>query len=334
MEAVLIEFQRPKRLECEKETLTPTYGRFIAEPLERGFGTTMGNALRRVLLSSLKGAGVTAVQIEGAYHEFSSIHGVVEDVSDIILNIKELKLKKHVEQPVNMYLNTEGEKVVTAADIETGPDVEILNPELQIANMNKDGKLNMELVVKTGRGYVPAEENIEEGMTTQMIPIDAVFSPVIKANFVVEKTRVGFSTDYDKLILEVHTDGSINPEDAIAQGAKILKDHLQIFINFEEKEELEVDEVDEDKLKMAQNLTRSVEELELSVRSANCLKNADIKTIRDLVQKTEQEMLKTRNFGRKSLNEIKEILVGMNLALGMDLEELDLPELQEEPSNN
>ena len=334
MEAVLTEFQKPKKLECEKETLTPTYGRFIAEPLERGFGTTMGNSIRRVLLSSLHGAAVTAVQIEGAYHEFSSIHGIVEDVSDIILNIKELKLSKYVEQPVNMYIHSEGEKVVTAADIETGPDVEILNPDLQIATLNKDGKLNMELVVKTGRGYVPAEDNIEEGMPTQMIPIDAVFAPVNKANFVVEKTRVGFSTDYDKLILEVHTDGSINPEDAIAQAAKILKDHLQIFINFEEKEEPEVDEVDEDKIKMVQNLARSVEELELSVRSANCLKNANIKTIHDLVQKTEQEMLKTRNFGRKSLNEIKEILTAMNLVLGMNLEEMELPELEEEPAAN
>lgn len=329
MEALLSEFQKPRRLECEKETLTPTFGRFIAEPLERGFGTTLGTSLRRMLLSSLWGAAVTAVQIEGVYHEFSTIPGVLEDVSDIILNVKELKLKKHVEPPITMHLRAEGGQTVTAASIETGPDVEILNPEQHIATLSKDAKLTMELMVRTGRGYVPAEQNVTDGMPAQMIPIDAVFSPIRKANFIVEKTRVGFSTDYDKLILEVNTNGSISPEDAIAQAAKILKDHLQIFINFEEKEEPQAHRVDEEKLKMAQNLSRSVEELELSVRSANCLKNADIKTIRDLVQKTEQEMLKTRNFGRKSLNEIKEILTEMSLTLGMNLEEFDLPEIEE-----
>ncbi len=330
MDALLLNFQKPRRLECEKETLTPTFGRFVAEPLERGFGATLGNSLRRVLLSSLSGAAVTAVQIEGVYHEFSTLPGVLEDVSDIILNIKEVKLKKHTENFVTMHLEAEGEKVVSAVDFETGPDVEVLNPEQHIATLNKEGKLNMELLVKDGHGYVPAEQNIDDGMPAQMIPIDAIYSPVRKANFKVEKTRVGFSTDYDKLILEVSTDGSISPEDAIAQAAKILKDHLQIFINFEEKEEAPVPEIDEEKYEMARNLARSVEELELSVRSANCLKNADIKTISDLVEKTEQEMLKTRNFGRKSLNEIKEILKEMNLTLGMNLEEFDLPEIEEE----
>lgn len=330
METLLSTFQKPKKLECEKDSLTDVFGRFTAEPMERGFGTTLGNSLRRVLLSSLQGAAVTAVQIEGVYHEFSTMPGVMEDVSDIILNVKELKLKKHVEQPVSIFLNVEGEKVVTGADIETGPDVEVLNPEQHIATLNKDGKLHMELLVKTGRGYVPAEQNIDDGMPAQMIPIDAVFSPICKANYKVEKTRVGFSTDYDKLILEVHTNGNIHPEDAIAQAAKILKDHLQIFINFEEKEEAEGAEVDEEKLILATNLAKSVEELELSVRSANCLKNANIKSIRDLVQKTEQEMLKTRNFGRKSLNEIKEILAEMNLTLGMNLEEMALPSIEEE----
>lgn len=330
MDALLLNFQKPRRLECEKETLTPTFGRFVAEPLERGFGATLGNSLRRVLLSSLSGAAVTAVQIEGVYHEFSTLPGVLEDVSDIILNIKEVKLKKHTENFVTMHLEAEGEKVVTAVDFETGPDVEVLNPEQHIATLNKEGKLNMELLVKDGHGYVPAEQNIDDGMPAQMIPIDAIYSPVLKANFKVEKTRVGFSTDYDKLILEVSTDGSISPEDAIAQAAKILKDHLQIFINFEEKEEAPAPEIDEEKYEMARNLARSVEELELSVRSANCLKNADIKTISDLVEKTEQEMLKTRNFGRKSLNEIKEILQEMNLTLGMNLEEFDLPEIEEE----
>jgi DNA-directed RNA polymerase subunit alpha len=330
METVSTAFQKLKRLECEKDTLTPTFGRFFAEPLTRGFGTTLGNALRRVLISSLQGSAVTSVAIEGVYHEFSTIPGVLEDVTDIILNIKELKLKKYVDHPITMHLSVEGEKDVTASDIDTGSDVEVLNPEQPIITLNKEGKLDMELVVKTGQGYVTAEDNKDNDVSTQMIPIDAIFSPVRQANFIVEKTRVGHSTDFDKLILEVYTDGSVSPEDAIAQAAKILKNHLQLFINFEEEEEPEVPEVDEEKLKMATDLARSVEELELSVRSSNCLKNAEIQTISDLVQKTEQEMLRTRNFGRKSLNEIKEILTEMNLSLGMDLDELELPEIKEE----
>ncbi|RMF85084.1 MAG: DNA-directed RNA polymerase subunit alpha [Nitrospinota bacterium] len=323
------EFQKPKWIECDRETLTDTYGKFIAEPLERGFGITIGNALRRVLLSSLEGAAITSVQIEGIYHEFSTIPGVREDVTEIILNLKELRLKLHVDHPKEIYIKAEGEQEIRGSDIITDADVEILNPEQHIATLNRDGKLNMTMVVKKGRGYVPAELNAEEGMPAQAIPIDAIFSPIRKANFRVENTRVGQSTDYDRLVMEVYTDGSIHPEDALARAAKILKDHLQIFINFKEEEEPEVSEVDEERLKMIENLNRSVDELELSVRSYNCLKNANIRTIRELVQKTEAEMLKTRNFGRKSLNEIKEILSGMGLSLGMDLSEIEALEAKE-----
>lgn len=323
MKTMWNEFQKPKRIECDQETLTNYYGKFIAEPLERGFGITIGNALRRVLLSSLQGSAITSVQIEGIYHEFSTIPGVREDVTEIILNLKELRLKLHADHPKEIYIKAEGECEIRGKDIITDADVEILTPDLHIATLNRDGKLNMTMVVKKGRGYVPAEQQVEEGMPTQAIPIDAIFSPIRKVNFRVENTRVGHSTDYDRLLIEVHTDGSIYPEDALAHAAKILKDHLQIFINFREEAEPEVSPVDEERLKMLENLNRSVDELELSVRSYNCLKNANIRTIRELVQKTESEMLKTRNFGRKSLNEIKEILGNMGLSLGMDLSAID-----------
>jgi DNA-directed RNA polymerase subunit alpha len=317
------EFQKPKRIECEQETLTNHYGKFIAEPLERGFGITIGNALRRVLLSALQGAAITSVQIEGVYHEFSTIPGVREDVTEIILNLKELRLKLYANHPKEIYIKAEGEGVIRGKDIIADADVEILNPDLHIATLNQDGKLNMTMVAQKGRGYIPAEQLVEEGMPAQAIPIDAIFSPIRKVNFRVENTRVGQSTDYDRLIMEVHTDGSIHPEDALAHAAKLLKDHLQIFINFREEEEPETAPVDEERLKILDALHRSVDELELSVRSYNCLKNANIRTIRELVQKTEAEMLKTRNFGRKSLNEIKEILSGMGLSLGMDLSTID-----------
>ena len=314
-------FIKPKRLEADKKTLTNTYGKFVAEPFERGFAKTIGNALRRHLLSSIQGAAVTAVKFDGVYHEFSTIPKVREDVSDIILNIKELMIKLNVDQPKTIFIHAEGKGEVRAKDIKADADVEILNPEHLIATLDKGGKLDFEMLIKKGRGYIPAERNTEEGMPIQMIPIDSIFSPIKKVNYTVENTRVGQSTDYERLILEVWTNGAIKPDDAIAHSAKILKDHLQIFINFEEEVEVKGPQVDEKKLKTVTNLKRSVEELELSVRSYNCLKNENIKTIADLVQKTDQEMLKTRNFGRKSLNEIKEILAEMGLSLGMNLDE-------------
>ncbi len=312
--------QKPKRLECELETLTSTYGKFFAEPLERGFGLTVGNALRRILLSSIEGAAVTAIRVSGALHEFSTIPGVKEDLTDIILNIKGLRLKLNVEHPKTIYLKASSEGEVRAAHITVDPDVEILNPDLHIATLDKDGKLEVEMEVRHGRGYVPAERNKREGQPVDAIAIDSIFSPIRKVNFLVEDTRVGQVTDYNKLILEVWTDGSVLPQDAIAYAAKILKDHMSIFINFEEEPEGEGVAVDEEKAQVLEHLNRSVDELELSVRSANCLKNSSIRYIYELVQKTEAEMLKTKNFGRKSLNEIKEILAGMGLTLGMKLE--------------
>ncbi len=313
-------FQKPKRLECELETLTSTYGRFFAEPLERGFGLTLGNSLRRVLLSAIEGAAVASVRINGVLHEFSSVPGVKEDVTDIILNLKQLRLKLNVDHPKTLTLKAVGEGEVRASQITPDPDVEILTPDLYLCTLDKDGKLDMELEVRHGRGYVPAERNKREGMPVDAVPIDALFSPIKKVNFLVEDTRVGQATDYNKLILEVWTDGSVLPQDAVAYAAKILKDHLTLFINFEEEPEQEEEHVDETRDRLIENLSRSVDELELSVRSANCLKNSNIRHIFELVEKTESEMLKTKNFGRKSLNEIKEILQGMNLSLGMKLD--------------
>jgi DNA-directed RNA polymerase subunit alpha len=324
---MLSEFQMPKRIEVDRPTRTNFYGHFTAEPFERGFGTTVGNALRRVLLSSLDGAAVTFVQIEGVYHEFSAIPGVREDVTDIILNLKELLLKLHGHGPKVISIQAEGECEVTGADVLTDPDIEVLNPELHIATLNKDGKLNLHMTVRKGRGYVPAEMNVDEEMPAQAIPIDAIFSPVQKVNFTVENARVGRRTDYDKLVLEVTTNGSITPEEAVSQAAQILRDHLEIFVNFKEETRPEMPTVDVDHVHLLDNLKRSVDELELSVRSYNCLKNANIRNIGELVQKTEAEMLKTRNFGRKSLNEIKEILETLGLSLGMKLDDEVLAEL-------
>jgi DNA-directed RNA polymerase subunit alpha len=315
-------FTKPKRLECELETLTSTYGKFFAEPLERGFGLTLGNALRRVLLSSIEGAAITSVRIGGVVHEFSTVPGVKEDVTDIILNLKQLRLKLNADHPKTLTLKAAGEGEVRASQITSDADVEILTPDLYVCALDKDGKLDMELEIRHGRGYVPAERNKREGMPVDVIPIDAIFSPVRKVNFQVEDTRVGQATDYNKLILEVWTDGSVLPQDAVAYAAKILKDHLAIFINFEEEAETQEEAVDEVRERMVENLSRPVEELELSVRSANCLKNSNIRHIYELVEKTEAEMLKTKNFGRKSLNEIKEILATMGLSLGMKLEGL------------
>lgn len=313
---------RPKRLEVEKETLTPFYGKFIAEPLERGFGITIGNSLRRILLSSLQGAAITSVRIEGVLHEFSTIPGIREDVTEILLNIKEVRLKLHTEGPKLIRVKAEGPKELKAGDIITGDAVEILNPDHYLATLSRDAKLSMEMVVKMGRGYVPAERNKDETQPIGTIPIDAIFSPIKKVNYTVTNARVGQITDYDRLTLEVWTDGSIYPEEAVAQAAKILKDQLSIFITFEEEEEEETSQTEEqsEAEKFNENLFRSVDELELSVRSQNCLKHANIKLIGDLVQKTEQEILATKNFGRKSLNEIKEILASMGLSLGMKLE--------------
>jgi DNA-directed RNA polymerase subunit alpha len=317
----------PKRIDVDRATRTNCYGRFTAEPFERGFGTTVGNALRRVLLSSLEGAAVISVQIEGVYHEFSAVPGVREDVTDIILNLKELQLKMHGYGPKIITIQAEGEGAVTGADILTDSDIEVLNPDLHIATLNKDGKLNAQMTVKKGRGYVPAEMNVDEEMPAQAIPIDAIFSPVQKVNFIVENARVGRRTDYDKLALEVTTNGSLTPEEAVSQAAQILRDHLEIFVNFKEETRPEMPTVDMDRVRLLENLKRSVDELELSVRSYNCLKHANSRNIGELVQKSEAEMLKTRNFGRKSLNEIKEILETLGLTLGMKLDDEVLAEL-------
>ncbi len=313
---------RPKRLEVEKETLTPFYGKFTAEPFERGLGITIGNSLRRLLLSSLQGAAITSIKIDGVLHEFSTIPGTKEDMTEIILNLKEVRLKLHTEGPKTIRVKAEGPKVLKAGDILTGDAVEILNPDHYIATLSRDAKLSMEMVVKMGRGYVPAERNKEENQPIGTIPMDAIFSPIKKVNYTVTNARVGQITDYDKLTLEVWTDGSLNPEEATAHSAKILKDQLSIFITFEEEEEAEMSysEDEEEKEGVNENLLRSVDELELSVRSANCLKHANIKLIGDLVQKTEAEILATKNFGRKSLNEIKDILAEMGLSLGMKLD--------------
>jgi DNA-directed RNA polymerase subunit alpha len=311
---------RPKRLEAEKETLTPFYGKFIAEPFERGFGITIGNSLRRILLSSLQGAAITSVKIDGVLHEFSTVPGVKEDATEIILNLKEVRLKLHTEGSKTIRVKAEGPRDLRAGDIITSDAVEILNPDHHIATLTRDAKLSMEMVVKTGRGYVPAERNKEENQPIGTLPIDAIFSPIRKVNYTVTNARVGQITDYDKLTLEVWTDGSLNPEEAMAYAAKILKDQLSIFITFEEEEETEGAKDQEETEGLNENLFRSVDELELSVRSANCLKHANIKLIGDLVQKTEAEILATKNFGRKSLNEIKEILAEMGLSLGMKLE--------------
>ena len=319
---------RPKKLQAETELLTNTYGKFYAEPFERGFGTTLGNSLRRVLLSSLQGGAITSVKIKGVLHEFSAIPGVTEDVTDIILNLKGVRLKMHGQDSRIIRIVHKGEGVIKAGDIVTDPNVEILNPEHHVATCSKDANLEVEMVVKMGKGYVPADRNRDEKAPVGTIPIDAIFSPINKVNFVVTNARVGQITDYDKLTLEVWTDGSVRPEDAVAYAAKILKEQLTIFINFDEEAELVEDmEPEEEREKFNENLYRSVDELELSVRSANCLKNAGIKLIGELVSRTEAEMLKTQNFGRKSLNEIKDILGEMGLSLGMKLENFPDPEI-------
>jgi DNA-directed RNA polymerase subunit alpha len=314
-------FQRPKRLEFERDTLTDRFGRFYAQPFERGFGTTIGNALRRVLLSSIEGAAITAVRIDGVLHEFSPIPGVVEDATDIILNLKQIPLKLHVDQ--TLYLKVDKAGVVRAKDIDADADVEILEPEAHIATVSDGGKLHMELRLKRGRGYVSADKNFDEDLGIGWIPVDSVHSPVKKVNYLVEAARLGQTTDYDKLTVDVWTNGSVTALDAVSLAAKLIRDHMNIFVNLEDAGD-QAQEAQADVPRagsLNENLDKSVEELELSVRSYNCLKNANIRTIRELVQKTEAEMLKTKNFGRKSLNEIKEILHTMGLSLGMRLDQ-------------
>ena len=319
---------RPKKLQVETESLTNTYGKFFAEPFERGFGTTLGTGLRRVLISSLQGAAIVSVKAKGVLHEFSAIPGVTEDATDIILNLKGVRLKVHGNESRMVRIVQKGEGVVKAKDIITDNNVEILNPEHHIATCSKDANLEMDLMVKVGKGYVPADRNRDEKAPVGTIPIDAIFSPISKVNFTVTNARVGQITDYDKLTIELWSDGSVKPQDAVAYASKILKDQLSIFINFDEDvEPQEEAEPEEERERFNENLYRSVDELELSVRSANCLKNAGIKLIGELVSRSEAEMLKTQNFGRKSLNEIKDILVDMGLTLGMKLDNFPDPEI-------
>ena len=309
---------KPERLDVDPGADPARVATVVAEPLERGFGQTLGNALRRVLLSSLQGAAVTAVKIEGALHEFSSLQGVQEDVTDIILNIKQLAIRMPSEGTKRLTLEATGPGEVTAGQIQVAGDIEVANPELVICTLDDGARFSMELTVSTGKGYVPASENRTEDQEIGVIPVDAIYSPVRRVAFQVQPTRVGQRTDYDKLVLTVETDGTVAPDDAVALAARILQDQLQLFINFDEPREAKVQEVQDD-LPFNRNLLRKVDELELSVRSANCLKNDNIVYIGDLVQKSEQEMLRTPNFGRKSLNEIKEVLASMGLSLGMNV---------------
>jgi DNA-directed RNA polymerase subunit alpha len=323
-------FQKPKRLEVERETLTDSFGRFHAQPFERGFATTVGNALRRVLLSSIEGAAITAVRVEGVLHEFSPIPGAMEDTTDLILNLKRVPLKMHVEHPKTLLLKTSEPGEVRASHVTPDPDIDILDQDAYIATLGQGSTLSVEMRVKQGRGYVSADKNFDEDLSIGWIPVDSVHSPIKKVNYFVENARVGQATDYEKLTMEVWTNGAVSPRDAVGLASKLMKDHLTIFINIEEEEEepaevpAEMSEADREE--WWEKLSKSVDEMELSVRSYNCLKNANIRTIGELVQKTEAEMLKTKNFGRKSLNEIKEILGSMGLSLGMKLDNFPQPQ--------
>jgi DNA-directed RNA polymerase subunit alpha len=310
----------PRKIDLDQTTATPTYGRFIIEPLERGFGTTLGNALRRTLLSLLQGAAVTAVKFDNVLHEMSTMPGVVEDVTDIVLNVKQLVVRHFGDDPKWMRIEKDGPGVVTAADIQADPEIEIMNPELHLMTLDENSKVRAELLVGIGRSYVPAEAHAFEQDTIGIIPVDSIFSPIRRVNYQVENTRVGQRTDYDRLVLEIATSGATQPVDALGYASKLLKDHLQLFIHFDEAQLEEAqEEVNEEKERMRELLLRSVDELELSVRSNNCLKMANIKTLGDLVRRSEAEMLKYKNFGRKSLREISEILEGMGLHFGMDI---------------
>jgi DNA-directed RNA polymerase subunit alpha len=319
---------RPKMLEIDQESFTDIYGKFIAKPLERGFGLTLGNALRRVLLSSIRGTAVTRVKIEGVLHEFSTIPGVKEDVADIILNLKQVVFQLFSDDAKIVTISKSGEGNVTAADIKVDETVNILNPEQHICTLGKDGNFKVEITLERGRGYQPAEQNKKENMAIGTLPVDAFFSPIKRVNYTVTDARVGQRTDYDRLIMEVWTNGSVLPEDAVAYASKILKEHLNVFINFtEEVEPVEIQRIEKGvSPELMEYLNKTVDELELTVRSNNCMQNANIRYIGELVQKTEGEMLKTKNFGRKSLNEIKDILSEMGLSLGMKIDGWSAPE--------
>jgi DNA-directed RNA polymerase subunit alpha len=322
------ELIQPDRLEVDRDSHTEAYGKFVCQPLERGFATTIGNSLRRILLSSIQGAAITSVRIDNALHEFTAIPGVLEDVTEIILNLKVLRLKLNTAEGQTVRIDKKGKGPVTAADIITDGSVEVMNPEQHICTITGKGKFSVELEVKWGKGYRPAEMNKSDDQPIGVIPIDSIFTPVRKVQYIVTQARVGQVTDYDKLTLEIHTDGSVKPENALAYASKILKQHMAIFINFDEEQaEPEIEESPEsEEPPLNENLYRTVEDLELSVRSANCLKNANITYIGELVQRTEAEMLKTKNFGRKSLNEIKQLLEEMELSLGMKIDEWETPE--------
>jgi len=317
------DFQLPKRLECDESNYTNTYGKFSVAPFERGYGVTLGNSLRRVLLSSIEGSAVTSVKIAGSQHEFSTIQGVLEDVPEIILNIKSLVLNSHSKIPKTIYIKTDTKGEVKAKDIKVDETIEIVNPDLHIATLTKDTKFNVEMEVSRGRGYVPAELNKKEDRVVGVIPVDSIFTPVKKVNFYVENTRVGQRTDYDKLILEIWTNGAITPKDALLYASNILQRHLDTFVNFGQLPEDIVEEEPEmskEEITLYEKLRLPISELELSVRSSNCLREANIKTIADLVKRTEEEMLGFKNFGKKSLTEIKELLMGMGLTLGMQID--------------
>ena len=313
-------FETPKHLEVDKETLTPTYGKFVAEPFERGYGTTIGNSLRRVLISSIEGAAVTSLKIEGMLHEFSSMEGVLEDGAQIVLNVKQLVLRYHGKGPKKIMVQTKKAGAVTARMIQADETIEVINPDLVLCTLTKDIDFRMEMEVGRGRGYVPAEKNKQDGAPIGLVPVDSIFSPVLKVNFAVEDTRVGQITDYDKLILEVWTNGAMTPEEAMLYASNILQRHLDIFVNYGEIP-IETEDEEEEDHEFRDIINKPISELELSVRSANCLEAANIKTIGDLIRKTEAQMLKYKNFGKKSLSEISAILVTIGLALGMNVEE-------------
>lgn len=319
-------FQIPSRLNVDSSTLTERYGKFYAQPFERGFGTTIGNSIRRALLSSIEGAAITSVKIEGIEHEFSSINGVTEDATDVILNLKQIPFILHGNEIKTLTISKSGAGEVTSADIKGDADVEVLDKKVHVATLSKGGKLNIEMRLKIGRGYVSAEFNKDEDLSLGYIPVDSVHTPIRKVNYEVEKTRQGSNTEYDKLTIEVWTNGSVKPDDSIGLAAKLVKDHMSIFINFEEEEEeFAYEDIARPPLLRNDLLDRSVDELELSVRSYNCLKNAEVRTIRDLVRRSEEEILSTRNFGKKSLSEIKDLLHGMGLDFGMDFDDQGNP---------